>query len=119
MDALTQLDALCVTTMVADHPVTFGFNGVDYVGTHGHRDTGETLEMGGFLQEQEFRLLVSTAQFEGGSRPAERDKITLCVDADLIPCSVDDAVGARVGARITEIGRAMGGLTYTIRTDKR
>lgn len=119
MDALTQLDVQCVAAMVSDQPITWGFGGIDYTGTLGARDTFKSLTEGGFIAEQELRMLVETAQFGEATRPAERQKITICVNADLIPCHVDDAVGSRVNARITRIDRAGGGLTYTISTTAR
>lgn len=114
MDALTQLDAQCVKQIVNDQPITWGFGGKDYLGTIGSRDTMKMLTEGGFIADQKLRILVETAQFETATRPRERETITICVNADLIPCYVDDAVGSRVNGRITQIDRAGGGLTYTI-----
>ncbi len=115
---LNSLDAMCVAAMVSHSPITFTFGGVDYVGTAGARDTMLSLTDGGFNNDQEFSLLVETAQFGSDSRPGEKQKIAVCVDADGIPCGADDSV-RRLAARIQTIGRAGGGLTYTLRADTR
>lgn len=105
--------------MVADSPVTFAWAGKDYTGTTGARDTMSSLVEGGKINEQEFTILVAIAQFGEYARPTERKTITVCVDADGIPCAADDAVDQRVTARLVSIGRAGGGLTYTLRTEQR
>lgn len=104
--------------MVAHSPITFRFGGKDYTATTGARDTMAALSEGGFHNDQEFSLLVEIAQFGSDTRPAEKQKIEVYVDADGIPCAADDSTG-RVTARIQTIGRAGGGLTYTLRTDSR
>lgn len=105
--------------MIADAPVTFAFNGKDYTATCGARDTMKSLTDGGFHNDTDVTLLVEIAQFGADTKPNEKSKITLCVDSDGIPCAVEDAVGDRVGMRIQKIGRAGGGLSYELKTDKR
>ncbi len=118
MDSLKQLDAQCVASMVGDSPITFAWGGVDYTGTTGARDTMSELVDGGKVNNQEFRILVATAAFGDVAPPGERAKVEVCLDAHGIPCSADEEI-SRVSARITAIGRAGGGLTFTIATDQR
>jgi|GEM_PF-5376177 len=105
--------------MVSDAPITFGFGGVDYTGTTGARDTMKQLTEGGFHEDSEFRILVNPAQYGSAAKPAEKAVLAVCVDGDGIPCAADDAVGSRINVRVQEIGRAGGGITYTVRTATR
>lgn len=105
--------------MVKRAPFNFRFNGKDYVATCGARDTLKSLTEGGFHNDSDVKLLVEIAQFGTGTRPAEKDKIELCVDADGIPCPVEEAVGSRVSMRIQKIGRSGGGLSYELKTATR
>lgn len=102
--------------MVAHSPITFGYGGTDYTATTGARDTMRSLAEGGFHNDQDFSLLVEIAQFGDAERPGEKDIVTVCVDADGIPCPADEAVGDRISARIQRVGRAGGGLSYELRT---
>jgi hypothetical protein len=119
MNSLATLDALCLPQIVADAPVTFGFGGVDYTGTCVKRQTSSQLVEGGFLYDQEIKLTVEVSQYGSATRPAERDTLTLCMDADGIPCATADAVATRINARILGIGRAGAGLTYQLQTVNR
>lgn len=118
---LNRLDAFVLARghAVNSTPVTFGWNGKDYTGTTGARNTMTEYAPGGVYNDQDFSILVATAQFGEDARPTERATFTVSVDADGIPCAADEAVGARITARIVSIGRAGGGLTYTLKTEQR
>lgn len=105
--------------MVKRSPVTFGFNGKDYTATCGARDTMKSLTEGGYHNDSELTLLVEIAQFGADNRPTEKSKLTVCVDADGVPCGVEDAVGSRVEMRVQSVGRAGGGLSYDLKTATR
>ena len=104
---------------LASYPVTIGWNGTDYTGTTGSRDTVKELVSGGVSTGQELRVLVPVANFGSNAPPGERAQITLCVDGNGIPCSADDSGATRVNARVMQVGRAGAGLTFTLQTAQR
>jgi hypothetical protein len=118
MNLLAQLDALCLPQIVADAPVTVGFGGSDYTGTSGARDTMRSLTEGGHINDQEFALLFQCSAFGSATPPTEREKVTVCVDANGIPCAAEDST-SRINARVRSIGRAGAGLTYTLQSEAR
>ena len=99
--------------------VLFGWQGVDYAGTTGPRETSEYAMNGGIINEQDFSILVETAAFGEVTPPGtdRRDIVTVCVDSHGIPNYPDDPTNAaRVNARVVKVGRFGGGLTFTLKT---
>lgn len=121
MNGINRLDAFVLNrgSMVKRATVGFAFGGKDYVATCGARDTEDSLTEGGYHHDSDLTLLVETSQFGNDTRPAEKDKITLCVDADGVPCPTEEAVGERVEMRIERIGRSGGGASYELKTATR
>lgn len=98
--------------------MTFSWGGADYIGTAGPRDTMTELTEGGYHADQEFAILVPHAVFGSDAPPAERNVLTVYVDAHGIPCSREES-SSSVAARIAAIDRAGGGLVYTLRAESR
>jgi hypothetical protein len=118
--SLKALDEICLRGMVSRERVNWEFAGGIYAGTCGARDTMRELVDGGIINDQDFALLVPLEAVGAlAVKPQERSIISVCVDNDGIPCSIEDAVEARVPCRITKIGRALAGLTYTLTTVQR
>ena len=115
--SLKGLDAICLRGIVGREPVTFEFQGGVFTGTTGARDTMRSLTEGGYVDEQEFSILVPTENMGALDRkPSETSKVTVCVDNDGIPCAIEDAVSDRVWCRVSKVGRALAGLTFTLST---
>jgi hypothetical protein len=120
MIGLSQLDAVCVRHMVGDVPITFSFGGADYVGTAIGWRTEKELTEGGFHADiQPKQILVDPAQYGSAAQPGEKAVLSVCVDGNGVPCAVDSAVGSRVRVRVQAVGRAGGGITYTVRAETR
>jgi hypothetical protein len=120
MLGLSQLDAVCVRQIVSDVPITFSFGGVDYTGTAIGWRTEKELTEGGFHADiQPKQILVDPSQYGSDAQPGEKAVLSVCVDGNGIPCSVGSAVGSRVRVRVQDIGRAGGGITYTVRAETR
>ncbi len=118
--SLKSLDAICLRGILKREEVSFEFNGGIYTGTCGARDTMRGLTEGGYVDEQEFSILVPVESFNAlVAKPAETSKVAVCVDVDGIPCAVADATEARVWCRVVKVGRALAGLTYTLATIQR
>lgn len=118
--SLKTLDALCVARLVSDAPITFSYGGADYVGTAiGWRTEKSLTDVGFHADIQPKQILVNPAQFGGAPQPGEKAVLSVCVDGNGVPCPADEAVGSRVSVRVQEIGRAGGGITYTVRAETR
>lgn len=118
--SLKALDAVCLRGMVGRERVSFEFMGGVYSGTCGARDTMRDLVEGGYVDDQDFSILVPLENISEATRsPREKDKIAVCVDNDGIPCAVEDAVETRVNCTIQKVGRALAGLTFTLSTTQR
>jgi hypothetical protein len=118
--SLKALDAVCLRGIVGRERVSFEFEGGIYSGTCGARDTMRELVEGGYVDDQEFAILVPLEHLAAAPRkPSEKDRIAVCVDGDGIPCAVEDAVDARVQCTIQKVGRALAGLTFTLSTVQR
>ena len=118
--SLKSLDAVCLRGIVGRERVSFEWQGGIYSGTCGARDTMRELREGGYVEEQQFAILVPLEHLAAADRkPREKDKIAVCVDNDGIPCAVEDAVEARVQCTIQKVGRALAGLTFTLSTTQR
>lgn len=118
--SLKSLDAVCLRGIVGRERVSFEWQGGIYSGTCGARDTMRELTEGGYVEEQQFAILVPLEHLASADRkPREKDKIAVCVDNDGIPCAVEDAAEARVQCTIQKVGRALAGLTFTLSTTQR
>ena len=118
--SLKSIDAICLRGIVGREAVSFEFQGALFTATCGARDTMRELVEGGIVTDQELSLLIPTENFGIGiPQPRERDVINVFVDNNGIPCRVDESDGAKVACRITQIGRALAGLTYTLATVQR
>jgi hypothetical protein len=124
MDTLNRLDAFVLQRghVTKGQRVLIGWAGYDFAGTCGARDTMTSLMEGGTVNEQELSILIATETFGEVEPPGKdrRDVITVCVDAHGLPCFPDNPQTAtRVNARVVKVGRAGGGLTFTLRTEQR
>jgi hypothetical protein len=121
--SLKSIDALCTQTMVRHLPVSFEFGGKVVLGTCGARDTMTELMAGGVVNVQEFSILAPLANIDAlEPKPAEKSIVLVSVDNDGIPCHENEAADGAVGkvrCRVTKIGRALAGLTYTLTTEQR
>jgi hypothetical protein len=111
--SLGTLDALCLQSIVAGHPVTVSKDSVDRTGTTGSRDTFKTFTDGGFISEQEIQVLLPVSAFAGSTPYAEKDSITLCVDSNGVPCARENST-AEVACRVSRVSRSFAGLTYSL-----
>jgi len=115
--SLKSLDAIVLRGIVGREPVTFEFQGGFFTGTCGARDTMRSLTEGGYIDEQELSILVPLENMDAlSAKPSETNKVALCVDNDGIPCAIEDAVSTRVWCRVSRVGRALAGLTFTLST---
>lgn len=121
--SLEALDSFVVNRIAEREPVDFQFpvGGPDYRGTSGSRDSFKSLTSGGFIAENETMLLVAADQFAAVAGPVEESKIAVYVNSHGVPCVRDaaDEEEPTQTMRVKRIGRAGGGLTYTLRSEAR